>query len=133
MSLSFLPALQTRLMPPLVILAAQGKMILYPDQILPNMQIALFERSPKYQAIGIGVPDIKRSARPHHLESIGKSTLQESHKLILLHVVIGNYVATGILHINVVWWICLQKVCHTPPPMSNSTSSRLVLSPTIKR
>ena len=55
---AFLPAVERRLVEPLVILPPQNERVLFPDQALPHLESDVVAGSPEIVSFGIGVENV---------------------------------------------------------------------------
>ena len=64
MTCAFLPTVEDRLVPPVVVLSAEDKYILRPDQALRKFEACLLERPSEVQSFRIGVKHIDGGTVP---------------------------------------------------------------------
>jgi hypothetical protein len=109
---SFLPAVQARLVLPMVVLASHNHRGLLPDQALPHGPASVLGRASEVVALRVSVPDVKHRSGFHHHVGSGVSIAQELSELIVAHLVVfdGQLFLRAALVGHVVRWICQPHV-----------------------
>ena len=106
----FSPAIQARLVLPLVGASAQHQPVFYPDTAAGQVEPSLLKCLPEIQSFGVGMKDINRAVLCKSLEHLLKSSEQECRKFRVGHMVILN-AAGGFRDVDVIRWVSQNQVC----------------------
>ena len=90
MARSLFPAVENRLVPPLVIRATKDKGVLFPYQAFGQFEADILKRFPKCQAVRVGVKNIDHCARPHGFHRVSVKIPEKGIEVFLRHIVVGD-------------------------------------------
>ena len=95
MTRALFPAVETRFVFPLVILAAQNHGVLHPHQILFDLPARLLQGRPEIEALAVRVEDVIAAAGLQGPEHLGVKVVEEKVEGAVIHAVVLNRQGIG--------------------------------------
>ena len=96
------PAIQARLMNPVIILASKDERVLFPNKTLPNTKTDIEASAPKVVSFRIGMEDIKCATLFQRLLRMTECRSQKLPELRVFHRVVLNRLAVRTVIVNIV-------------------------------